>query len=151
MAVELRGKSYPGRGIVVAFDATRCRHFAECVRGLPEVFDAGRRPWIQPDNAEPDLVAEVVRRCPSGALHYEYADGTPEPPDAPATATALPGGPLLLRGDLRVRLPDGSDFAETRMAACTCGRSANLPFCDAACETLHAGNTTQRIAETDGP
>ncbi|EFE78289.1 LOW QUALITY PROTEIN: conserved hypothetical protein, partial [Streptomyces filamentosus NRRL 15998] len=44
-------KSYDGEGIVVGFDSHRCLHAAECVRGLPTVFDVDRRPWIQPDNA----------------------------------------------------------------------------------------------------
>ena len=63
-------KTYQGRSIAVSFEAKRCRHAAECVRGLPEVFDIERRPWIQPDNAAADRTAEVVRRCPSGALEY---------------------------------------------------------------------------------
>ncbi len=67
-------KEYRGAEITVTYDAEICRHAAECVRGLPEVFDVRRRPWIQPDNAEPELVAEVIRRCPSGALQYRFAD-----------------------------------------------------------------------------
>ncbi|MDG9683854.1 (4Fe-4S)-binding protein [Streptomyces sp. DH18] len=57
-------RSYDGEGIVVGFDAHRCLHAAECVRGLPTVFDVGRRPWIQPDNAPADEVADVIHRCP---------------------------------------------------------------------------------------
>ncbi|MFC3996719.1 (4Fe-4S)-binding protein [Nocardiopsis sediminis] len=67
-------KAYEGRSITVTFEARRCRHAAECVRGLPEVFDTARRPWIQPDRAPADRLAEVVRRCPSGALQYRLAD-----------------------------------------------------------------------------
>ncbi|WP_017581296.1 (4Fe-4S)-binding protein [Nocardiopsis valliformis] len=63
-------KTYEGQSIAVTFEAGRCQHAAECVRGLPEVFDIERRPWIQPDNAAADRTAEVVRRCPSGALEY---------------------------------------------------------------------------------
>lgn len=71
-------RPYEGRSITVTFEAGRCRHAAECVRGLPEVFDTGRRPWIQPDGADADRVAAVVRRCPSGALRYERTDGAEE-------------------------------------------------------------------------
>ena len=71
-------KAYPGKRIVVTFDGEVCRHAAECVRGLPEVFDTKQRPWIQPDNAPADQVAEVVRRCPSGALQYRLVDEPPE-------------------------------------------------------------------------
>ncbi|MFD4023878.1 (4Fe-4S)-binding protein [Streptomyces sp. NPDC058576] len=68
-------KSYEGRSITVTFEAGRCRHAAECVRGLPEVFDTGRRPWIRPDGADAERVVDVVRRCPSGALQYERVEG----------------------------------------------------------------------------
>src|SRR5829696_4662875 len=63
-------RSYTAQGVTVFYDRGRCLHFAECVRGLPQVFDARKRPWIQPENAPAEQVAEVVRRCPSGALHY---------------------------------------------------------------------------------
>lgn len=67
-------KTCEGQSIAVTFEAGRCQHAAECVRGLPEVFDIERRPWIQPDNAAADRTAEVVRRCPSGALEYRRVD-----------------------------------------------------------------------------
>lgn len=77
-------KVYEGRSITVTFEARRCLHAAECVNGLPEVFDTAKRPWIRPDGAEAERLAEVVRRCPSGALRYEFADGGVETPDRPA-------------------------------------------------------------------
>jgi uncharacterized Fe-S cluster protein YjdI len=70
-------KEYRGTGIVVTYDAAICEHAAECVRGLPQVFDVRRRPWIQPDNAEPELVEAVIGRCPSGALQYHLPDAPP--------------------------------------------------------------------------
>ncbi|MGW2260502.1 (4Fe-4S)-binding protein [Streptomyces sp. NPDC001780] len=77
-------KAYKGRSITVTFEARRCRHAAECVNGLPEVFDPGKRPWIRPDGAEAERLAEVVRRCPSGALRYELMDGEAETTRGPA-------------------------------------------------------------------
>jgi uncharacterized Fe-S cluster protein YjdI len=79
-----RRKTYEGRSIAVTFEAARCQHAAECVRGLPEVFDIARRPWIQPDNAAADRTAEVVRRCPSGALEYWFAGGAAQASGQPA-------------------------------------------------------------------
>ena len=64
-------KDYAGADVTVSFDAERCRHAAECVRGLPAVFDTKRRPWILPDAAPASEVVEVVGRCPSGALRIE--------------------------------------------------------------------------------
>ena len=102
-----------------------------CVRGLPEVFDVTRRPWIRADLADADTVAEVVRRCPTGALHYRMAADAPEEPTRPSTITRDPAGPLV-RGDLVLDTPDGV-LAETRAALCACGRTQNRPFCDGAC------------------
>ncbi|MGE4427293.1 MAG: (4Fe-4S)-binding protein [Solirubrobacteraceae bacterium] len=68
-------KRYPREGAVVTFDPGLCRHAAECVRGLPQVFDTAKRPWIQPGNASVDELATVISSCPSGALHLETDDG----------------------------------------------------------------------------
>ena len=43
----------------------------DCVRGLPSVFDVGKKPWINGDGASPDKIAEQVKKYPSGALSYE--------------------------------------------------------------------------------
>ena len=65
-------KTYPGPEVDVTFDGEVCRHAAECVRGMPEVFDIDKRPWINPTVADtPELaqhLRDVVSRCPSGAL-----------------------------------------------------------------------------------
>jgi uncharacterized Fe-S cluster protein YjdI len=63
---------YTGPLVAVSFDADLCRHAAECVRGMPSVFDTSARPWIDPGRAGTPktaaLLREVVARCPSGAL-----------------------------------------------------------------------------------
>jgi uncharacterized Fe-S cluster protein YjdI/CDGSH-type Zn-finger protein len=116
----------------VYFDARRCLHFAECVRGLPAVFDVKQRPWIQPANAQADEIAEVVRRCPSGALHYVLHDGPPETPDRPTHVEFVEGGPITLRGELEIETPDGL-VSDVRTALCRCGQTENGPYCDNAC------------------
>ena len=131
--VESLGKAYAGVGVTVYFDARRCRHFGECVRGLPEVFDTALRPWIQPSKSEAESVAAVVRRCPSGALHYRLDDGSMEQPVVPTRVRLIPRGPIVIAGDLVLQLAEG-ETSETRAALCACGSSANQPFCDGACE-----------------
>ncbi|MER5629080.1 (4Fe-4S)-binding protein [Streptomyces nitrosporeus] len=123
-------RSYDGDGITVSYDVRRCLHAAECVRGLPQVFEVGRRPWIMPRNASADEVAETVRRCPSGALVCHRTDGMPdEVPDVPAHVSLHEDGVLHVRGDLEVRTPDGPR-RETRVMLCGCGKTGNTPFCD---------------------
>ena len=124
-------KRYRGEAVEVSFDPVRCRHAAECVRGLPAVFDTNRRPWILPDGADPDEVVRVVARCPTGALRAHPAAPTAsEQPVTPTEVTARPGGPVVVRGDLHVTRPGGVDERETRAALCSCGSTANAPYCD---------------------
>jgi uncharacterized Fe-S cluster protein YjdI len=124
-------KHYRGEAVDVSFDPMRCRHAAECVRGLPSVFDTNRRPWILPEGADPDEVVRVVARCPTGALRtHPRASAALEHPTTPTEVVALPGGPVLVRGDLHVTAPGGLDERETRAALCSCGATANAPYCD---------------------
>ncbi|MFG2886261.1 (4Fe-4S)-binding protein [Streptomyces sp. NPDC048297] len=125
-------KAYEGQSITVTFEAGRCLHAAECVHGLPEVFDTARRPWIRPDGATADRLAEVVRRCPSGALQYRLAEGGAERPDRPTRITRSSTGQLTVRGELSVDTQEGPR-AETRVVLCGCGQSRLQPYCD------HAG------------
>jgi len=124
-------KSYWSDDLVVTYDAALCIHAAECVRGLPQVFDTSERPWIQPANAPADEIAEVVMRCPTGALHFERKDGgAAEPAPEVHTIRLRERGPLYLRGDIELRLADSAVVRDTRMALCRCGASQNKPFCD---------------------
>lgn len=127
-----RARSYEGEGIVVRYELKRCIHAAECVRGLPTVFDPERRPWIEPGHADPDRVAEVVERCPTGALTYERTDrAAAEPAPAEGCIDLVTDGPLHVRGRIELRDPDGDVlWTGTRAALCRCGASRNKPFCD---------------------
>lgn len=61
-------QEFKNNRIIVRFDENVCRHAGECVRGLPAVFDPSKDPWIDVNAASAEEIAEVVRRCPSGAL-----------------------------------------------------------------------------------
>lgn len=115
----------------VLWDATRCIHTANCLRGLPEVFDTRARPWISIDQAAPEEIAATIRTCPTGALRYGGTGIGPEQPDEPPTIDLVPSGPLYVRGRTRVTDADGRVVTEEhRVALCRCGASANKPFCD---------------------
>lgn len=65
-------KTYTGSLVDVSFDGDVCQHAAECVRGMPAVFNPTKRPWIDATQADADVTAQALRdviaRCPSGAL-----------------------------------------------------------------------------------
>ena len=123
---------FGAHAIQVTWSKTRCTHAAACVTGLPHVFQPGTRPWIKLDQAQADHVAQVVMRCPTGALHFTRTDGGAEEPTPNANSVLISrNGPLYLRGDLELCAEDGSILLrDTRIALCRCGKSANKPLCD---------------------
>jgi len=131
---EKRGPSreYANDEVTVYWDAQYCIHTAMCLNGLPGVFDPGRRPWIDTSQAGADDIAEVVMRCPTGALHFKRNDGgKQETPPAEFSVQPRKNGPLFMRGAVRVVDTEGNVVREdTRVALCRCGQSANKPFCD---------------------
>lgn len=123
---------YRGKEIEVTFDAKRCIHSAECVRGLPLVFDTSRTPWVLPDSASSAEVAAIVRRCPTGALHYNHVDtNLSEPTPSENTATLAKDGPIYVKGAIEILDAAGEVvLKDTRIALCRCGASKTKPFCD---------------------
>jgi CDGSH-type Zn-finger protein/uncharacterized Fe-S cluster protein YjdI len=131
MSKERRVLRYQGRQLTVLYDVKRCIHAAECVHGLPEVFDPQRKPWVEPDKAEAGPLRETIMRCPTGALHFENTEeGPAEPTPKQNTVVVAPDGPLYVSGDLSIGLTDGTTLSDTRAALCRCGDSHNKPFCD---------------------
>lgn len=130
--MESKIRKYEAESIDVTWDQKRCIHAAKCVDNLKKVFNTDQRPWIQPQNAEADVVAETVTLCPSGALHYERKDGgAPEHTPEQNTITLDQDGPLYVHGD--VKITEGDEdmvLYDTRVALCRCGMSDNKPLCD---------------------
>jgi uncharacterized Fe-S cluster protein YjdI len=118
--------------IEVAFDPNRCAHAGECLLRAPGVFNLRARPWIQPQHLDADRLADVIHRCPSGALTYRRLDGGPsERPDAEVTFKVQKNGPIHVRGMVEMVDGEGQPFTiGPRAALCRCGHSENKPFCD---------------------
>ena len=123
---------YPSDAITVSYDPKICIHAAECVHGLPEVFDPKKKPWVNPDVSTPDEIEKVILRCPSGALKYERHDTqNQEQPPVNSSIKTVKNGPLYLGGNIEIFDNEGNLIAEeTRVALCRCGESSNKPFCD---------------------
>lgn len=126
-------RRYQGDGVEVTWEPRLCIHVAECLQGAPEVFRARAKPWIRLDGADPDHVADVVARCPTGALHAYRTDGAPQEEEQQGDVEIRvdPGGPLLVRGNVTVLDAEGSPLRDdVRLALCRCGASRRKPFCD---------------------
>jgi len=61
-------KRYSNGDVTVVWKPALCIHSGVCFRGLPQVFDPRRRPWIVVEAAPKEAIVEQVARCPSGAL-----------------------------------------------------------------------------------
>ncbi|MCL4250530.1 MAG: CDGSH iron-sulfur domain-containing protein [Anaerolineae bacterium] len=124
-------RRYRSDTIDIAYNARRCIHAEECVHHLRAVFDNRRTPWIDPNGAPADQIAEVIHLCPSGALHYERKDGgAGEPTPTANTIRLWVDGPIEIRGDLHISGAHVEIADETRVTLCRCGASDNKPFCD---------------------
>ncbi len=130
--MDTPARTYETERIAVVWFPERCIHTARCIMGLPDVFDPRRRPWIVLEGRTADEVAEVVQRCPTGALHFRRLDGGPqEQPREETAVISVPNGPLYLRGDIELINDAGETIRhDTRMALCRCGESKSKPFCD---------------------
>lgn len=65
--------THNGSKAVVTYDEKICSHAGECVKGMPQVFDPSKTPWIQPGDHSFESIEQVVKRCPSGALKVTRA------------------------------------------------------------------------------
>ena len=127
-------RTYATDRIAITWEPRLCVHVGECFQRLPEAFDPWSRPWVRPDAVDPDVLAEVVMRCPSGALHFERLDGGPQEADLigdEVELVALADGPMQVRGHAKLVDAEGETIREdTRMVLCRCGSSRTKPLCD---------------------
>ena len=83
-----------------------------------------------------DIALQQTYDCPGGSLLIKI-DGEPQEPqfDKTISVTAVPprSGPLWVKGGIPVESSDGYKYeVRNRVALCSCGKSKNKPFCDAA-------------------
>ncbi len=63
-------KTYSNGEVTIIWNPSKCTHSAKCFKGLSEVFDPRKRPWITPKNSTTDKIIAQIQNCPSGALRY---------------------------------------------------------------------------------
>jgi uncharacterized Fe-S cluster protein YjdI len=124
-------KEYATEEIVVEWEPRLCFHSGNCSRLLPKVFDRDRRPWVKADEASADEIERTVAQCPSGALRTRRIKRANVGRRERFEICASAGGPLLVRGGVRIVDAEGNLLYEgERAALCRCGGSSNKPFCD---------------------
>jgi uncharacterized Fe-S cluster protein YjdI len=132
---------YTKENLTVIWKPDLCIHSGICVRGLPEVFNSAKKPWIDLSQSELQAVIHQVQKCPSGALSYEWTEGPRE--NMSETATPIseerqitqirisPNGPILIHSQCEITLSNGTkESKQGVIALCRCGQSKNKPYCD---------------------
>lgn len=124
-------KEYSNGDLTIIWKPKKCIHSEICWKTLPEVYDPKGKPWINPENATKDTLKSQISKCPSGALTYKTKSEESIEKDMDTECTIVENGPLLVSGNLKVTLTNGTVENKKRSTAfCRCGASANKPYCD---------------------
>lgn len=63
-------KEYTNGEITVVWKPKVCTHSTKCWKGLLNVFDPRKRPWIDMDGSTSERIMQQIDACPSKALSY---------------------------------------------------------------------------------
>lgn len=128
---------YEGKLITIYDNRSVCSHRGICYEELSEVFKMSAGVFIDPNAADVDMIIDICRRCPSGALSYSINDGERnlEAEDGKWEVRLAPrrygyDGPIEVRGDVEL-IAESANEPESKQhyALCRCGKSKNMPFC----------------------
>jgi uncharacterized Fe-S cluster protein YjdI len=149
-------RKYSNDDITVYWKPSACIHASYCYRELIEVFDPGRRPWVDMKGAPTDKIIETVNLCPTEALTWKWNDGEknknvdrehtnhvkfrrPELMDQddsshiehPVSVKIMKDGPIVIKGNFTL-ISNGNrkKISDSLISICRCGESDHKPFCD---------------------
>lgn len=131
-------KEYSNGEVTVVWKPHLCIHSTICFRGLPQVFQPGKRPWIKVKDASTQEIIDQVKKCPSGALSFflnkpmaDLEEGPQQLSGEKACVELFLDGPLMVEGPLLLKDTRGDTILKQESCYfCRCGASKNKPFCD---------------------
>lgn len=150
------GRKYRNDDITVYWKPDACVHASYCYRELIEVFDPGRRPWVDMKGSTTERIIEVVDMCPTEALSWKWNDEPrnknvgPEHtnhikyrrpelsednedliPEEPVSVKIMRDGPVVIKGDFTfIYSGNRKEMKAGIISLCRCDNSHHLPFCD---------------------
>ena len=146
-----RNRQYTNGDITVFWVPSKCIHATTCFRELIEVFNPGRRPWVNMDGTPTRKIIEVVNKCPTQALIWKNNQDlteeekkaqrnvgpTEETPrtlsgqEEPTSIRIMRDGPIVVEGKFTIIGTGDQHFRPTMLTSfCRCGASRNMPYCD---------------------
>lgn len=133
-------KEYSNGEVTVFWRSELCIHSANCLIGLPEVFNTRKRPWINVHASDSKAIMKIIDTCPSRAITYlkstKFVTSKPRKSvklkSKFARVQILKDGPALVTGNFILRDAKKKKIkVENEVAAiCRCGASKKKPFCD---------------------
>ncbi|MBW3468645.1 (4Fe-4S)-binding protein [Arthrospiribacter ruber] len=131
----MKKKEYSNGEVTVIWQPEKCIHSGICVKGLPKVFKPEEKPWINIQGASTEDLVHQVKQCPSGALGLYMEEGEEKPATrqepSSQTCEVMPNGPLMVYGNIEVKLSNGEVEKKFKTTAfCRCGSSKTKPYCD---------------------
>lgn len=127
-------KKYSNGEITIVWKPSECIHSGICFRGLGDVFNPKKRPWITMETSTSEQIMAQVKKCPSGALSYflnREAGDSKIAVESETIVETVPNGPLMVYGNVTVKSGDGNLTKKNNVTAfCRCGSSSNKPYCD---------------------
>lgn len=124
-------KPYTNGEVTVNWEPDKCIHSTLCWKGLIEVFNPKKRPWVNMDGASTEEIINQVKQCPSGALSFDMNDEDEPKEELETVVEVTENGPLLVYGTIKVTHKDGTIEKKNKTTAfCRCGHSQNKPYCD---------------------
>jgi uncharacterized Fe-S cluster protein YjdI len=150
------GRRYRNDEITVYWKPDACVHASYCYRELIEVFDPGRRPWVDMNGATTERIIEVVNMCPTEALTWKWNDESknreisadqtnhvifrrpelleetePLGQANPVSVKIMTDGPIIIKGDFTFSYSGNKkEMKQGIISLCRCGASNQMPFCD---------------------
>ncbi len=142
-----RNRQYTNGEITVFWVPSKCIHATTCFRELIEVFNPGRRPWINMNAAPTRRIIEVVNKCPTQAIYWKRNEDLsseelallekrtsieeenpetlsekvrePKNPERekPASVRIMKDGPIVVEGSFKVIGTDKTELKHTRMTS----------------------------------
>jgi uncharacterized Fe-S cluster protein YjdI len=149
-------RKYTNREITVYWKGDACVHASYCYRELIEVFDPGRRPWVDMKGASTERIIDTVNLCPTEALTWKWNDDEKNKsaqPDQtnhikfrrpelmeqdpanmkenPVSVKVMVDGPIVVKGSFTLdNNGKKKEIIESLISICRCGASNHQPFCD---------------------
>jgi uncharacterized Fe-S cluster protein YjdI len=153
---SFNNRKYSNDELTVYWKPDACIHASYCYRELIEVFDPGRRPWVDMKGAPTNMIIETVDLCPTEALTWKWNDeernktvgsehtnhvrfrrpelmeqDQPIHLENPVSVKIMKDGPIVIKGNFAL-ISNGNkkEITDGLISICRCGESDHKPFCD---------------------